>query len=162
MWLIGRRQLRRQRQYSVRIGRTVGCFQTEMRWLGGMLRTIMMTLCVVGKCCWCVCMNTRFYNHSTFIDLILARLLGLQLLPATNTLVVDPILPDGASEWFAVDHLLMGQGQGHNVTVVWDRAGTHWPQIAKASGGAGFSVFVDGVVKHHSPTLQRVEIPLEN
>jgi len=74
-------------------------------------------------------------------------------LPASKTLVVDPLIPTGASKWFAVDHLLIGES--HNVTVLWDADGSHWP-----GHGAGLSIFVDGVQRHNSPTIQRVEVQL--
>ncbi len=94
--------------------------------------------------------RSRFYNHSTYCDLVIAGLVGI--VPREDgVLEVDPLLPDGTWPWFCLDRV---RYRGREVTVIWDRDGT------KLSRGAGLSVFVNGALRAHAATLQKLSIAL--
>jgi hypothetical protein len=78
--------------------------------------------------------RSRYYNHSTFCDLIIAGLVGL--LPRSDgTIEIHPLLPDGAWDWFCLDNVPY---HGRSLAIAWDRTG------AKYGRGEGLSVFLDG------------------
>ncbi len=90
------------------------------------------------------------YNHSSFCDLIISDLIGVQ--PSMgNRLTIDPLIPSEYWDWFCLD-----QVKYHNkiLTIVWDQNGSKYKK------GKGFSVFVDGELKHNSEAIERVEIRL--
>jgi hypothetical protein len=91
--------------------------------------------------------RSRHYNHSTFCDLVIAGLVGL--CPRDDdTLVVQPLVPSDAWDWFALDRVPY---HGKTVTVLWDRTGQRYNK------GSGLSVFADGRLVAHSSVLERVE-----
>jgi hypothetical protein len=96
--------------------------------------------------------RSRFYNHSTFCDLVISGLVGI-MPQEGETLVVDPLLPDDAWDWFCLDGVPY---QGHSVTVIWDRTGKRYNR------GTGLIVLVDGEEAVRAPTLSRVEVDLAN
>ncbi|PTY07551.1 glycoside hydrolase [Opitutaceae bacterium EW11] len=78
--------------------------------------------------------RSSWYNHSTFADLLIAGVIGL--VPRDDDVVeVAPLLPHDAWSWFCLDGV---RYHGRNLTVIWDRDGTHYGR------GAGMRVFVDG------------------
>ncbi|MEV6825269.1 LamG-like jellyroll fold domain-containing protein [Amycolatopsis sp. NPDC051102] len=87
--------------------------------------------------------HSEDYNHSTYTDLVLSGLLGLRP-QSDNTLRIQPLTP---STWdhFAAENVPY---HGHDVTVLWDRDGTHYGQ------GAGMRLYVDGRLVQNSPTLR--------
>jgi hypothetical protein len=94
--------------------------------------------------------RSRFYNHSTFCDLVISGLVGI--VPREgDTLVVDPLLPDDAWDWFCLDGVPY---HGHNVAVIWDRTGKRYNR------GTGLIVLVDGEEAARAPTLSRIEVKL--
>jgi hypothetical protein len=78
--------------------------------------------------------RSRYYNHSTFCDLVIAGLVGL-VPRADDTVQVHPLLPDDAWDWFCLDGVPY---HGYTLTVLWDRNGT------KYGKGKGLHVFADG------------------
>ncbi len=78
--------------------------------------------------------RSRYYNHSTFNDLIITGLVGLRP-RMDNTIEVNPLLPDGKWDWFCLDNVLY---HGKNLTILWDKNGD------KYHLGKGFRVLVDG------------------
>lgn len=94
--------------------------------------------------------RSRFYNHSTFCDLVISGLVGIVPQDA-DTLVVDPLLPRDAWDWFCLDGVPY---HGHDVTIIWDRNGTRYHR------GEGLAVLVDGKEVARSATLTRLEIAL--
>jgi len=78
--------------------------------------------------------RSRYYNHSTFCDLVISGLLGL-VPRQDDTIVVDPLLPADAWDWFCLDNVLY---HGHLLTILWDRTGE------KYGRGKGFHIFADG------------------
>ncbi len=91
-----------------------------------------------------------FYNHSGYCDLIITGLVGLR--PAAGqTLVVNPLLPRGTWDWFALDRV---RYHGHEVAVIWDRTGERFGR------GAGLTLVVDGEIAATAPTLGRLTVKL--
>lgn len=91
--------------------------------------------------------RSRWYNHSTFADLLISGVVGL--VPRADEVVeVDPLLPERAWPWFALEDV---KYHGHALTILWDRDGSHFGR------GAGFQVLADGEVIARADTLQRVE-----
>ncbi len=91
--------------------------------------------------------RSRYYNHSTFCDLVIAGLVGI-CPQADDTIVVHPLVPAETWEWFALDQVPY---HGKTVTILWDRTGRRYGK------GAGLSVFADGQLVAHATTLERVE-----
>ncbi|MEV4051999.1 LamG-like jellyroll fold domain-containing protein [Amycolatopsis sp. NPDC049688] len=91
--------------------------------------------------------HSEDYNHSTYTDLVLSGLIGLRPQSGT-TLRVQPLAP---STWdhFAAENVPY---HGHDVTVLWDRDGTHYGQ------GAGMRLYVDGRLAQRSTTLRATTI----
>jgi len=81
--------------------------------------------------------RSRYYNHSTFCDLVIAGLVGL-VPRADNTIEVSPLLPPGAWEYFVLDNLSYHR---RALTIAWTR-------------GDGLTILIDGKPAAHSPTLE--------
>ena len=90
--------------------------------------------------------RARYYNHSTFNDLVITGLMGLRP-RADRTLEVNPLVPDQKWDWFCLDNLLY---HGHIVTIVWDKHGDRYHL------GKGLTILVDGKKVGNSPTLNRI------
>lgn len=94
--------------------------------------------------------RSRYYNHSTFNDLIITGLVGLR--PRIDDMVeVNPLIPEGKWDWFCLDNILY---HGHNLTIIWDKDGSRYHQEK------GLSVLVDGKKAGHLDTLGRLICPL--
>jgi hypothetical protein len=91
--------------------------------------------------------HSEDYNHSAFNDLVLSGLLGLRP-QSGDTLKVQPLVPDSWNH-FAAENVPY---HGHNVTVLWDRDGTHYGQ------GAGMRLYVDGSLVRRYSTLRDVTV----
>ena len=90
--------------------------------------------------------RSRYYNHSTFNDLIITGLVGLR--PAAGDIIeVNPLLPANKWDWFCLDNVLY---HGRIVTIIWDKTGTKYKK------GIGFSVFVNGKKVASSKKLERI------
>ena len=77
--------------------------------------------------------HSEDYNHSTFVDNIIAGLIGLR--PQSDTsLVINPLVPSSWSH-FCLENAAY---HGHSITVLWDSDGSNYHQ------GPGFMVYVDG------------------
>jgi hypothetical protein len=94
--------------------------------------------------------RSSWYNHSTYVDLLITGLVGLRP-RADAVLEVDPLLPEGTWPWFCLDNV---RYHGRDVTILWDRDGT------KFNRGAGLRVLVDGREVAHAPGLQKIVVPL--
>jgi len=94
--------------------------------------------------------RSRYYNHSTFNDLVVSGLVGI--VPRNDQVVeVDPLLPADTWDWFCLDGIPY---RGHNLTVVWDRTGERYGK------GKGFAVWADGAEIARAESLTRITGPL--
>ncbi|MBR0037294.1 MAG: six-hairpin glycosidase [Bacteroidales bacterium] len=75
--------------------------------------------------------RSRYYNHSTYNDLVITGLCGFN--PEQPT-VLTPLAPENWDYW-CLDGLLY---HGHTITILFDRYGTHYHQ------GKGLMMLVDG------------------
>lgn len=78
--------------------------------------------------------RSRYYNHSTFADLIITGLVGLRP-QAGNSVVVNPLVPKDKWNYFCLDAV---KYKGHTLTIIWDKDGTRYHQ------GKGLTLLVDG------------------
>lgn len=90
------------------------------------------------------------YNHSTFNDLVISGLIGVRPFE-DNVLVVNPLVPDRAWEYFCLDNLSY---KGKTIAICYDRTGTRYNK------GKGFAVYVDGKKAHQSEYPEKVIINL--
>jgi hypothetical protein len=89
--------------------------------------------------------RSRYYNHSTFCDLIITGLVGL--VPQENdTLIVEPLIPAETWDWFCLDNVPY---HGRTLTILWDQTGHKYKK------GKGLHVFADGVEVAKSNKLKR-------
>jgi len=88
----------------------------------------------------------RYYNHSTYCDLIITGLVGLR--PRADDLVeVNPLLPESTWDYFCLDSVLY---HGRILTIVWDETGEKYDK------GKGLTILADGKKLARSMTLSRV------
>ncbi|KAM7204984.1 carbohydrate-binding module family 13 protein [Rhypophila sp. PSN 637] len=87
--------------------------------------------------------HSEDYNHSTFIDNIIAGLLGLRGQP-DNTLKINSIMVPSSWDYFALENVPY---HGHLITILWDRSGSRYNQ------GSGLKVYVDGTLTTSRSTL---------
>ncbi len=90
--------------------------------------------------------RSRYYNHSTFCDLVIGGFVGL-VPREDNTVLVDPLLPAEAWDWFCLDNVLY---HGRVLTILWDRSGD------KYGKDRGLRIFADGAEIASSNELTRV------
>ncbi len=90
--------------------------------------------------------RSRYYNHSTFNDLIITGLVGLRP-RADDSIEVNPLLPANKWDWFCLDNVLY---HGKIITIIWDKTGLKYKK------GKGLSVFVNGKRIAVSEKLERV------
>ncbi len=94
--------------------------------------------------------RSRYYNHSTFNDLIITGLVGLR--PSADEQVeVNPLIPQEKWDWFCLDNV---KYQGKYLTIIWDKTGE------KYKNGEGFTLMVDGEPVAHSPNLEKISATL--
>jgi hypothetical protein len=90
--------------------------------------------------------RSRYYNHSTFNDLIITGLVGLRP-RADNVIEINPLLPEGKWDWFCLDNILY---HGKIITIIWDKSGR------KYNKGKGLSVWVNGKKAGGSLSLEKI------
>lgn len=88
--------------------------------------------------------RSRWYNHSTFADLVITGLVGL-VPRGDDRLELHPLLPPDVWDWFCLEGI---RYRGHELTIIWDRDGTHYDR------GPGLTVWVAGQRVAQSPTLR--------
>ncbi|MFY7887834.1 MAG: MGH1-like glycoside hydrolase domain-containing protein [Spirosomataceae bacterium] len=94
--------------------------------------------------------RSKFYNHSSFADLVINNLVGLQT-REDNLLVMKPLIPNGKWDWFCLSNVLY---HGKNLTIQWDKTGTHYGK------GKGFRVFADGKELMVSAKLKDISVKM--
>jgi len=90
--------------------------------------------------------RSRYYNHSTFADLVIGGVVGLR--PRADDIVeIYPLLPEGTWDWFCLDGV-----KYHNrlLTILWDKDGTRYHR------GQGLIVLADGKEIAHADKLSRL------
>lgn len=99
---------------------------------------------------WATRSSLLYYFHSGYTELVINGLVGIR--PQENdSLVVNPLVPDGVWSYFCLDGL---KYKGHYICVLWDADGTRYNK------GKGLSVFVDGEKKSSRDDLGRLTIQL--
>ena len=95
--------------------------------------------------------RSRYYNHSTYADLLITGVIGLR--PRADDIVeISPLLPTDTWDWFCLDGV---KYHGHMLTMIWDKDGSHYGR------GAGLRVLADGKEIAHNPTLARITSKLQ-
>ena len=78
--------------------------------------------------------RSRYYNHSTFCDLIITGLVGLR--PRADDIIeVNPLIPEEEWDWFCLDNVLY---HGEIITIFWDKYGTRYHR------GKGLHLLING------------------
>jgi len=90
--------------------------------------------------------RSRYYNHSTFADLLITGVIGL-VPRADDTVEVWPLLPEETWNWFCLEGV---KYHGHWLTIYWDRDGTRYHR------GTGLTVLSDGKQIAGAGNLERV------
>ncbi len=94
--------------------------------------------------------RSRYYNHSTFNDLIITGLVGLR--PQTDgSVVVNPLVPNGRWDYFCLDSI---NYRGHVLTIIWDKDGQRYHQ------GCGLMLMVDGKLRAQRCNLGKITTKL--
>ena len=78
--------------------------------------------------------RSRYYNHSTFADLVITGLAGLRP-QADGSVVVNPLVPEGTWDYFCLDNV---NYRGDVLTIIYDKDGQHYHQ------GKGLRLLVNG------------------
>ncbi|MBD8488562.1 glycoside hydrolase [Echinicola sp. CAU 1574] len=92
--------------------------------------------------------RSRYYNHSTFNDLIITGLVGFR--PQDDgSVVVDPLIPEDQWDWFCLDNVVY---RGDILTIFWDASGK------KYGKGKGLHVLINGKEVASSDNLTRLEV----
>lgn len=94
--------------------------------------------------------RSRFYNHSTFNDLVISGLLGI-VPRADRILEVDPLIPENTWDWFCLDNV---KYHDHTLTILWDRTGERYHR------GKGLIVLADGVEIGRASAIERLTVEL--
>ena len=93
--------------------------------------------------------RSRYYNHSTWNDLVITGLCGLRP-HANQTIEVNPLLPADKWSYFCLDNVPY---HGHTLTIVYDRDGSRYHV------GKGLRVYVDGQLKGQRTDIGGLLIP---
>jgi len=103
-----------------------------------------------GAWLWGDAERSRYYNHSTYCDLIISGLVGLRPSLA-NEVTIHPLLPAGSWPWFCLDGIAY---HGHSLTILWDADGSRYHQ------GRGLTLLIDGRLAANRPDLGVINIKL--
>jgi len=90
--------------------------------------------------------RSRYYNHSTFADLLITGIVGLRP-RADNIVEISPLLPEGMWNYFCLDNVFY---HGHTLTILYDKTGDRYHK------GQGLWLLVDGKGIAHSGKLERI------
>ncbi len=94
--------------------------------------------------------RSRYYNHSTFNDLMISGLIGLRS-QGGEEFIVNPLIPQEKWDWFCLDQVLY---HGKMVTIVWDKTGK------KYNNGVGLYVLVDGKEVARTSNIEKLNCKL--
>ncbi len=90
--------------------------------------------------------RSRFYNHSTFNDLVIHGLVGF-VPRADNVIEIDPLIPAESWDWFCLDGL---NHRGVELTILWDRTGKRYGH------GQGLLILSNGQELARSERFERI------
>jgi hypothetical protein len=90
--------------------------------------------------------RSRYYNHSTFNDLMITGLVGLRP-RADDKIEVNPLIPQEKWDWFCLDNVLY---HGNIITILWDKTGEKYHK------GKGFRIFKNGKEIAASDKLEKL------
>jgi hypothetical protein len=90
--------------------------------------------------------RSRYYNHSTFADLLISGVIGLRP-RADNVVEIHPLIPPKTWAWFCLDGV---KYHGQVLTLIWDKDGSRYRR------GVGLRVLADGKEIAHTEKLERV------
>lgn len=103
-----------------------------------------------GQWLWGDHQRSRYYNHSSYCDLIITGVCGIT--PSLdNTLRIKPMIPADSWDYFCLDGV---RYHDHNITIIWDRNGMHYHQ------GRGLTILVDGQRTANHPSLEELVVEL--
>ena len=88
------------------------------------------------------------YNHSSYCDLVISGLVGLEI-NVDGSATVDPLLQEDTWDWFCLDDV---DYNGQTLTVFWDKTGD------KYNKGKGFYLLVNGKQVFHSEHITSATI----
>lgn len=94
--------------------------------------------------------RSKFYNHSTFADIVIQDLIGVKP-TMDDRFTLSPLIPAGRWPYFALQHLSY---KGRQVDIFWDEKGSRYGH------GKGLSVFIDGKRVAHSRKLKPITVNL--
>ena len=94
--------------------------------------------------------RSRYYNHSTFNDLMITGIVGLRP-QADGSIIVNPLVPEEKWDYFCLDNVMY---HGKNISVVYDKTGSHYRH------GKGLILLVNGKKVAQRDTLGKLEYKL--
>ena len=94
--------------------------------------------------------RSRYYNHSTFNDLLITGLVGLRPRP-DDTVEINPLIPADQWDWFCLDRVPY---HGETLTIIWDKTGEHFQR------GTGLLVLQNGQLIGQAETLEKLTCKL--
>lgn len=90
--------------------------------------------------------RSRYYNHSTFNDLMITGICGLRP-QQDGSVVVNPLVPQDKWDYFCLDGI---RYRGHILTILWDKDGQRYHQ------GSGLTLMVDGKKVAHRKDIGKL------
>lgn len=94
--------------------------------------------------------RSKFYNHSTFADVIIQDLIGVKP-QIGNRLEIKPLIPKDQWAYFSLTQLIY---HGKDVALYWDATGQQYHK------GKGFTVYVDGKKAFQQKELKNCQVNL--
>ncbi len=94
--------------------------------------------------------RSKFYNHSTYADVIIQDLIGLKP-QLDHALEIDPLIPEDVWPYFSLTNI---KYQDKTVDIYWDVTGDRYKK------GKGLSVYIDGAKVAEGNTLTKMKINL--
>jgi len=90
--------------------------------------------------------RSRYYNHSTFADLVITGIVGLRP-QEDGSVVINPLVPEGKWSYFCLDNV---NYHGKTLTIIYDKTGLRYNQ------GKGLLLLVNGRLAAKRDTLGRL------
>ena len=92
--------------------------------------------------------RSRYYNHSTYNDLIITGICGLRP-QIDGSITINPLLPKDQWDYFCLDGI---NYRNHILTIIWDRDGQRYHQ------GVGLTLLIDGRPATNRPDIGRLTL----